>query len=119
MIAAHSAISGLLADCEALGVRLAAAVDGGLTIDAPQHALTPGLLGRLKAHKAELLTMLGPPSLTSDDFAKPTTTVCRCGSTTWVDVSIHAGRSIRRDCGRCGRFLGFPVWYGEHARHDG
>lgn len=58
MIAAHSAISGLLADCEAHGVRLAAAVDGGLVIDAPQETLTPELLARLKACKADLLAIL-------------------------------------------------------------
>jgi hypothetical protein len=38
--------------------------------------------------------------------------VCRCGSTRWRDVPIHGGRSIRRDCARCGRFLSFPLWYG-------
>lgn len=46
------------------------------------------------------------------DASKP---VCRCGSTTSRDVPIHGGESIRRDCGRCGRFLDFPIWYGEHA----
>jgi hypothetical protein len=39
--------------------------------------------------------------------------VCRCGSTRWRDVPIHGGRSIRRDCARCGRFLSFPLWYGQ------
>ena len=39
--------------------------------------------------------------------------VCRCGSTRFRDVPIHGGRSVRRDCAACGRFLGFPVWYGE------
>ena len=38
--------------------------------------------------------------------------VCPCGSTQWRDVPIHGGRSIRRDCARCGRFLSFPLWYG-------
>ncbi|MBN2024923.1 MAG: hypothetical protein JW809_19255 [Pirellulales bacterium] len=38
--------------------------------------------------------------------------VCRCGSTTWRDVPIHNGQSVRRDCARCGRFLDFPRWYG-------
>ncbi len=48
--------------------------------------------------------------------AEPTTRpVCRCGSTTWRDMSIHGGQSVRRDCGRCRRFLDFPVWYGREC----
>jgi len=39
--------------------------------------------------------------------------VCRCGSTTSQDVPIHNGRSVRRDCACCGRFIEFPVWHGE------
>jgi hypothetical protein len=38
--------------------------------------------------------------------------VCPCGSTQWRDVPIHGGRSIRRVCARCGRFIAFPLWYG-------
>src|SRR6516225_10946236 len=37
----------------------------------------------------------------------------RCGSTSFVDVQIHNGQSTRRDCARCRRFAGFPVWYGK------
>ena len=38
---------------------------------------------------------------------------CRhCGAHDQVDLPIHEGRSIRRDCGGCGRFIGFPKWYG-------
>jgi hypothetical protein len=29
-----------------------------------------------------------------------------------VDVLIHGGRSARRDCARCGRFVAFTTWYG-------
>lgn len=39
-------------------------------------------------------------------------TPCRCGSTEYVDVAISEGRT-RRDCRRCGRFLGWGRWYGE------
>jgi hypothetical protein len=43
--------------------------------------------------------------------------VCpRCRSTEHTDVPIHAGRSTRRDCRKCGKFLGFPVWIGRAAR---
>lgn len=48
----------------------------------------------------------------SDAKAKPTKPVCRCGSTVWRDVPIHGGQSIRRDCARCSRFVGFTVWHG-------
>jgi hypothetical protein len=47
----------LLAECEARGIRLTLAGDR-LEIDAPQVALTPDLLDRLKAHKAELLAAI-------------------------------------------------------------
>jgi hypothetical protein len=120
-------LAALLADCEAHGIRLLLAGDGGLTIDAPEDALTPDLLGGLKAHKAEVLEHLAtlntaeavgifPHGLLvtanrgeTHNGGEPT---CRCGSTTWRDVPIHGGESVRRDCGRCGRFLDFPVWYG-------
>lgn len=120
-----SPLADLLADCEAHGIRLLLADDGGLTIDAPQDALTPDLLDRLKAHKAELLAMLLRASGFDIDNAPdaeptpaaldgPTKEVCRCGSTTWRDVPIHEGQSVRRDCGRCGRFIEFPIWYGKN-----
>ena len=109
----------LLADCDAHGIRLLVAGDGGLTIDAPQDTLTPDLMGRLKGHKAALLTLLrpmpdvapDPPAATRDAPAKLARAICRCGTTTSHDVPIHGGQSIRRDCGRCGRFIDFPIWY--------
>ena len=52
-------------------------------------------------------TVVGPPAAPVE-MEK----ICRCGSTRHRDVPIHNGRSARRDCARCGRFLGFPVWYG-------
>ena len=111
----------LLADCDARGIRLLPSSDGGLTMDAPQDALTPDLLARLKTYKADLLALLRPahevaqalPEATGDAPAKPTKPVCRCGSTIWRDVPIHGGQSVRRDCGRCDQFLDFPIWYGE------
>jgi hypothetical protein len=111
----------LLADCDARGIRLHPAGDGGLTIDAPQAALTPDMLARLKCHKVPLLALLGPargmapaPAMAAQsDPPEPTTPVCRCGSTTWRDVRIHEGQTVRRDCDRCRRFLDFPVWHGK------
>jgi len=127
MTDATSVLADLLAECEAHGIRLTLAGDGGLTIDGPQDALTPDLLGRLKANKADVLAILrpateaalAPPLPLSDNPAKPAKAVCRCGSTTWRDIPIHDGQSIRRDCGRCGRFLDFAVWYGMSAGHKG
>jgi hypothetical protein len=58
MTGAPAALANLLADCDAHGIRLMPAGDGGLTIDSPQDALTPGLLDRLKAHKADVLAFL-------------------------------------------------------------
>ena len=34
-----------------------------------------------------------------------------CGCVRFVDVKIHGdGRSVRRDCWRCGHTIGFPIW---------
>jgi hypothetical protein len=69
-----------------------------------------------------LLALEGLEAVSLAEFRKPKTppprkpkrpdAVCRCGSTKWRDVPIHGGRSIRRDCARCGRFIAFPLWYG-------
>jgi hypothetical protein len=92
-----SDLAELQAECHAHGIRLLP--DGGLAIDAPEKALTPELLDRPKAGKAELLAMLRPspeaaptlPAPPSDAPAKPAKAVCRCGSTTWQDFAIHDG----------------------------
>ena len=71
---------------------------------------------------AELLAVLRAEAAggTSDETpqdatVEPARPVCRCGSTRCSDVPIHNGQSVRRDCGRCGRFIEFPVWYGNGA----
>ena len=48
----------LLEECDSHGIRLSLVGDRELTIDAPKAALTPDLVGRLKAHKSELLSIL-------------------------------------------------------------
>ncbi len=60
MIGASLALTELLAECDARGIRLSPDGDEGLSIDAPQNALTPDLLARLKAHKADVLALLRP-----------------------------------------------------------
>jgi hypothetical protein len=112
MTGATLQLAELLRHCDALGVRLSPAGDGGLSIDAPQAALTTALLDRLAARKADLLALLQPA-------APDAIPVCRCGSPSWRDVAIHGGQSVRRDCAHCGRFIMFPVWYGQNARHNG
>ena len=117
----------LLLDLGRLGIRLEA--DGQRLRFHPRSALTPDLLERLKAHKADLLALLRPapeaapalPVATNEAPAQPTRPICRCGSTTWRDVVLrhppHNGTTIRRDCGRCRRFLDFPIWYGKDTLH--
>ena len=112
-------LADLLTDCDGHDIRLALAADGNLEIDAPPDTLSPELLSRLKAYKADLLAMLqstaSVPSPTEIVTAAPKIPICRCGSTTWRDVPIHGGQSVRRDCGGCGRFVDFPNWYGKIA----
>lgn len=47
--------------------------------------------------------------------AKPPPGRCGCGSDRWADVPIHRGASVRRECGKCGRFKDFVVWYDKPA----
>jgi hypothetical protein len=47
--------------------------------------------------------------------AVETTRCPRCRSTETVDFHIHNRASVRRDCWKCGRFIEFVSWYGEHA----
>ena len=47
---------------------------------------------------------------------QPHTGECpHCGPIALRDVPIHGGQSLRRDCGRVGRFRDFPCWYGKDA----
>jgi hypothetical protein len=73
----------------------------------------PPTLSRRLARVAQRIKQLNPGGLDASPVHKPAPgTICPCGSTTWRDVPIHDGNAIRRDCGRCGRFLDFPVWDG-------
>jgi hypothetical protein len=120
MIGTPSTFHELLAECDSLGIRLLPTGDIHLTIDAPDGTLTPNLMGRLRAHKADVLSLLRSRLAAPPAPAVATTEAgavrCRCGSTSWEDVPIHNGQSMRRDCVRCGRFIGFPVWYGTATR---
>jgi len=52
------------------------------------------------------LAPLPPGAVGLGTLEKP----CKCGSREFVDVAIGEGRS-RRDCRKCGRFLGWGQWY--------
>jgi len=53
-----------------------------------------------------------PGELAGESIQAPAWSCPRCGSSGWVDVPIHDSRSLRRDCSRCGRVVGFAVWHG-------
>ncbi len=158
----------LLLELGRLGIRLEA--HGDRLQYFPQSALTPDLLGRLRANKSQLLVMLQTKEepgeiddrsataiwtaalelLVNDELfsielldalqaaeirwvedpanarlaqvnlavATLPKAACRCGSTICRDVTIHNGESVRRDCGVCGRFLDFVMWYGKNTASD-
>ncbi len=70
-------------------------------------------------HKPVLLRLLHaeaePAAANQDDHQpEPTSQKCRrCKSRRFLDVEIHGGQSVRRDCKRCGCFWEFVNWYGK------
>ena len=113
----------LLSELTRLGIEVVAS--GDRLRYRPRSAVAPDLAAKLKMHKPELLALLRPPPEVAPILAQSGTDapgplrkpVCRCGSTRWRDVPIHNGKSVRRDCGKCGRFIEFPVWYGKDTLH--
>ncbi|TWU29651.1 hypothetical protein [Bythopirellula polymerisocia] len=69
-----------------------------LKVRAPRGVLNDELSGRIAAFKPVLANLV---RMSKCD---------KCRSTQFVDVEIHGGHSLRRDCARCGSFVGFPVW---------
>ena len=114
-----SAAKELLAQCAALGVRLIPEDGSRLQIDFPNSGLPPGLIDSLRCHKLQILALLAgasPASPSPSALVQEGTSahvICRCGSSEWIDTPIHNGQSLRRDCARCGRHIGFPWWYGK------
>jgi hypothetical protein len=137
MILNPNLLLALAADCDAKLIRLIPSGNGSLTIDAPRGAMTPEFLERLKFNKDKVVALLRrAQAIELESTSNATATaavidsetqwkaVCRCGSTKWRDVPIHDGQSVRRECGRCERFLSWPLWYGrsssitaEHTAH--
>lgn len=121
-----------LAVLDAAGGRLSLMGDR-LQVDVDQE-LPESVWSTLASHKLELIASLGggPPAVAEPEPARgespvwperrsdpdtlplPAGVECcdRCGSTETTDTDIHGGRSVRRDCARCGRFRKFVTWYG-------
>ena len=92
----------------------------------PADRLSSAELDAVRRHKPELLELLranppaadnspecSPAPLNTPRFRRCLTRCDRCDSLEFTDVSIHGGRSLRRDCSRCSRFMGWPRWYDE------
>ena len=99
-----------------------------LRFRAPAGAYTPALRSLVDQHRGVLLDRLSQPD--PEPVPQPATEpadepdpfgtehvipICRCGSSSYRDVAIHGGQSVRRDCAKCNRFVSFPVWYGAEA----
>jgi hypothetical protein len=103
----------LLTDLVVRGVEFQAR-DDKLRFRSPQP-LAAADLENIRRHKAPLLALLRGEGIVYQNRAadlRPIDECDRCGSTDHVDVSIHGGASLRRDCAFCHRFLGWPRWYG-------
>jgi hypothetical protein len=108
----------ILHELARLGVRIENDGEAPLRIVAPKGRLTDSLKAAIRKNLQELHRELSKPaqaivvhSLANQEPDGPKCT--RCGSTDRVEVPIHAGRSIRRDCGKCGFPCGHSVWYGK------
>ena len=100
----------LYAEFSARGVEFQA--HGDMLRFCPVDRLNTADLENLRLHKAAILRLLRSDYGNLFADPRPTTACDRCRSTTYRDTPIHAGQSVRRDCGRCHRFLGWPRWYG-------
>ncbi len=87
------------------GIRLSMGSDRTLSVDYPADFADSELQDLIRAFKPEIVKHLRHANRN---------TVCeKCGTGETVEVPIHAGRSIRLDCARCGRFMRFGTWYGK------
>jgi len=88
----------LIREARAAGLSLSITTDGRLSIRGPKSASE--LAKSLGEHKDAVVEVL-------------TARRCRrCRSSDYIDFPIHGGRSIRRDCARCGFLIDLPQWYG-------
>lgn len=99
------------------GVALRVSPGGELRIRDRDKRLSPADRAAVHHYRHALADWLARPPVAdapgSPAELDPSGPHCdRCGGTEFVEVSTHGGASIRRDCGRCGRTWGFPVWRG-------
>jgi len=90
----------------------------------PKSIVPTTLVNEIRVYKGDLLAALKSCALEADKYrtepavasAPEARRLCpRCGAKQSRDVPIHGGRSVRRDCAKCQRFLEFPVWYSGDA----
>lgn len=96
--AARNQIDDLLAALAAADVRLS--LHGNrIVVNAPNKAFTPDLIDSIKEHHQHLR-----------DYLRLEGPCTRCGATEHLEVPVHNGRSVRRDCANCRLTKGFSVW---------
>ena len=108
MTTAPTVLASLLADCAARDVRLLPVGDGSLTIDAPQHVLTPDLVHRIKANKYGLLETLRNPTAGPAVASHATATVSPAASEQLSGNPPNCDTTAEHDLGPSGPD-GWPV----------
>ena len=116
--ATPSAMADLVQLLDERGVALRVSPGGELLIRDRYKRLSPADRAAVHHYRHDLADWLARPPVADAPGAPaepdPGGPRCdRCGAAEFVEVSTHNGASIRRDCGRCGRTWGFPVWRGE------
>ena len=96
-------------------VTLTASTSGQLRYRSDPGTYTDELKRLVADHRSELIAWLIGRGASESLSEGSIGCQCVCGSTELVGVSIHAGRSVRLDCAKCGRFVEFPVWYGNSS----
>jgi len=90
----------LLEELERLGVELRA-VDEDLEYEGPDEAITPELLERLKAHKADLMAACGKAGTVAEEVRKPTNIVhIRATEDPETRKLLAAGWEPKERCGK-------------------
>ncbi|QDV77015.1 hypothetical protein [Botrimarina mediterranea] len=97
------------------GVEMRMGSHGGLQTRDREKRLTEADYVIVRQWADELRDLLLNRGRAFEDLRDPEAPRCdRCDGVAFVDVPIHGGASVRRDCANpnCNRFAGFPVWYG-------